>query len=228
MLNLENLSKLFTLHLHNDKVITGFEGVSFFVKEGSSLGISGPSGTGKSSILKCIYRSYLTSSGKIHYESSQFGNVDLADAPEHIILKIRENEIGYITQFFRVIPRVACDLVVAEPLINSGIDPDAAVKKARELLERLHIPSGLFGAYPATFSGGEQQRVNIARAVIRSPRLLLLDEPTASLDKKSVGIVIDILFDLKKKGATMIGIFHDPAVMKKFSDEIYILQEKII
>ncbi len=227
MLELINLAKNFTLHMHNGKIIEGFNGVNFSVKEGSSMGISGPSGAGKSSILKCIYRTYLSSSGFIHYESTQFGNVNLADAPEHIIIKIRENEIGYITQFLRVIPRVPCDLVVAEPLLLTGTGMPEALEISRRLLGRLGIPERLFGAFPATFSGGEQQRVNIARAVIRSPRLLLLDEPTASLDYKSAGAAMCILHELKKNGTTMIGIFHDPFVMKDFSDSIYQLEEKI-
>ncbi|MGA2141366.1 MAG: ATP-binding cassette domain-containing protein [Brevinematales bacterium] len=227
MLKLINLSKNFTLHMHNDKIIEGFINVTFNVKEGRSLGISGPSGAGKSSIIKCIYRTYLASAGSINYESVQFGNVDLANAPEHIILKIRDNEMGYITQFLRVIPRVPCDLVVAEPLILAGKPAQEALDMSRLMLSRLGIPERLFGTFPATFSGGEQQRVNIARAVIRSPRLLLLDEPTASLDNKSVGAVMGILHELREKGSTMIGIFHDPSIMKEFSDSIYSVEEKI-
>jgi len=221
MLQIKNLSKNFIIHILDEKIIEGFNDISFTVPDGKSIGISGPSGAGKSSVLKCIYRTYKTTSGEIHYESSQFGNVELSNAPEHIVLKIRENEISYITQFLRIIPRVPCVDVVAEPLINHGVPLAEAREKAREILTRLAIPSKLFSAYPSTFSGGEQQRVNISRAVIRPPRLLLLDEPTASLDSRSTGIVLDILRELRGKGTTMIGVFHDNITLREFSDSVY-------
>ena len=221
MLNIENLAKVFNIHILNDKVIEGFRGVTFSVREGTSVGISGPSGTGKSSILKCIYRTYLASEGKVWYESSQFGKVDLAHALEHVLIRIRAHEVGYTTQFLKVIPRIPALDVVAEPLVNDGLPAEQARRQAAEMLTRLQIPDRLFEAYPATFSGGEQQRVNIARAVIRRPRLLLLDEPTASLDRKTTGIVLDILKELRSLGTTMVGIFHDPRTLAAFADHIY-------
>ncbi len=221
MLRVENLTKVFNLHILNEKIIESFENVSFSVKEGSSLGISGPSGSGKTSLLKCIYRTYKETRGKIYYESFQFGKVDLTTATDAMILKIRENEIGYVAQFLIVIPRISCIDIVSEPLIAKGVTEKEAKEKAKELLLYLGIPEKLFEAYPATFSGGEKQRVNIAKAVIYAPRLLLLDEPTASLDLKATSKVLDLLKDLRKKGTTMIGIFHDPDILKEFSDEIY-------
>ena len=175
--------------------------------------------------MKCIYRKYLSNSGNIFYESSQFGNVDLTNASEHVILKIRENEIGFISQFLCVIPRVPCVDIVSEPLISKGVEVNEANDIAKELLSRLGIPKRLYEAFPSTFSGGEQQRVNFAKEVISKPRLLLLDEPTASLDKKAITIVLEILHELKKTGTTMIGIFHDKEVLKDFSDEIYKLED---
>jgi len=224
MLKVRNLSKKFYIHILNEKVIDGFDTVNFSIDEGRSLGISGPSGAGKSSIMKCIYRRYIPSTGDIYYESNQFGNVNLSDASENIILKIRENEIGYITQFLRVIPRVPCVDVVAEPLLASGVNINEAREKAGDILNRLGIPLKLFEAYPSTFSGGEQQRVNIAKAIIRKQRLLMVDEPTASLDRKAISIVLDIFNELKKSGTTMIGIFHDKEVLAEFSDEIFNLE----
>ena len=224
MLKVRNLSKKFYIHILNEKVIDGFDTVNFSIDEGRSLGISGPSGAGKSSIMKCIYRRYIPSTGDIYYESNQFGNVNLSDASENIILKIRENEIGYITQFLRVIPRVPCVDVVAEPLLASGVNINEAREKAGDILNRLGIPLKLFEAYPSTFSGGEQQRVNIAKAIIRKQRLLMVDEPTASLDRKAISIVLDIFNELKKSGTTMIGIFHDKEVLSEFSDEIFNLE----
>lgn len=221
MLKLENLSKSFTVHTLGGKVIHGCERVSFSAGPGELLGLAGPSGSGKSSILKCIYRTYIPTSGAMIYSSGEFGPVDLVRASEHTIVRLRSREIGYVTQFLKVPPRVSAVDVVAEPLAWRGVPLDEARKDARDMLDRLHIPRVLFDAYPATFSGGEQQRINVARAVVARPRLLLLDEPTASLDQLSVGIIVSILRDLKKEGCTMIGIFHDRGLMESVADRIY-------
>lgn len=226
MLKVENLTKIFKIHHLSGKIIEGFRNVNFNVPQGSSLGICGPSRSGKSSILKCIYRTYIPTEGDIFYESEIYGMVNLAKTSEILITKIREYEIGYISQFLKVIPRVSALNIVAAPLINSGVEEKEAKKKAKDILGRLGISSKLFDAYPSTFSGGEQQRVNIAKAIVKIPRFLLLDEPTASLDTKSKKIVIELLKEVKDKGCTMIGIFHDNEILKKFSDEIYYISKK--
>jgi len=221
MLKLENVSKSFIVHTLGGKVIHGFEEVSLNAGPGELLGLAGPSGSGKSSILKCIYRTYLATAGSIYYESEEFGPVDLVRASEHLIVRLRLREIGYVTQFLKVPPRVPAVDIVAEPLLWRGISGEAARKQACALLDRLHIPQVLFDAHPATFSGGEQQRINVARAVIANPRVLLLDEPTASLDQESVSRIVEILGDLKKEGCTMIGIFHDRNLMTSIADRMY-------
>lgn len=221
MLQVENLKKQFTLHQLGGKIIDGFSDVSFNLRQGTSLGISGPSGAGKSSVLKCIYRTYTASGGDIWYESSRFGRVNLASEPVTVISRIRDEEIGTITQFLKVIPRISARDIVAEPLITSGTPVYESRVQAEMLLGRLGIPRSLMDAYPFTFSGGEQQRVNIARAVIRTPRLLILDEPTASLDNAATDVVLAILEELRGQGCTMIGIFHHPETLHKFSDELY-------
>jgi len=221
MLKLENLSKSFVVHTLAGKVINGCNQVSFDVRPGELLGLAGPSGSGKSSVLKCIYRTYIPTSGTVNYLSKEFGPVDLAQASEHTIVRLRSREIGYVTQFLKVLPRVPAADVVAEPLLWRGVSLEEARKRSVDMLDRLRIPCSLFDACPGTFSGGEQQRVNVARAVIARPRLLLLDEPTASLDRHSVGIIVDILRDLKKEGCTMIGIFHDRNVMESVADRTY-------
>lgn len=221
MLKVTDLSKNFTAHNLGGKLICGFAPLSFAVAEGKSLALSGPSGTGKSSILKCIYRTYLPSSGSIEYQTACRGRVDLATLPETEIVRLRQRELGYVTQFLRVLPRVGAASIVAEPLVRSGLAPAEARKRAVALLRRLRIPEELLDAYPVTFSGGEQQRVNIARAVILRPRLLLLDEPTASLDRASIEIVVELLSELRAQGTTMVMIFHDPAVMRALADDIH-------
>ena len=225
MLKVENLSKSFCLHTLGGKVIQGIEDFSLEVRKGEFTGLSGPSGAGKSSILKCIYRTYVPSSGRIWYESRDMGRVDLASATEHNILKIRAGEIGYVSQFLKVIPRVPAIEVVAEPLMRMGMPPGEAKAHAADLLDRLNVPERLLDAYPTTFSGGEQQRVNIARAIIWKPRLLLLDEPTASLDKQSASLVVDELMAMRREGTAMIGILHDRELMASIADRIYPLGE---
>jgi alpha-D-ribose 1-methylphosphonate 5-triphosphate synthase subunit PhnL len=167
MLTVENLEKRFVSHVLNGKEIVGFRRVSFTVPGGTAMGLSGPSGYGKSSVLKCIYRTYLASSGRITYDSNTFGRVHLTDLPENQILALRRREMGYVTQFLSVLPRVPVLDVVAEPLVDAGIPRPEARERAGALLQRLRIDPRLHDAYPATFSGGEKQRVNLARAVSR-------------------------------------------------------------
>lgn len=226
MLTVENLEKRFVSHFLNGKEIGGFPPVSFRVESGNALGLSGPSGTGKSSVLKCIYRTYLASSGTIIYESRASGRVDLTTLPENEILKLRRSEMGYVTQFLSVLPRVPALDVVAEPLVVAGIPQPEARENARRLLQRLRIDSRLHDAFPCTFSGGEKQRVNLARAVIRPSRLLLLDEPTASLDIEAMQVVLDQLLEMKAQGTTMIAIFHDRSIMDRLMDDIYTMPAK--
>lgn len=222
MLKVDNLSKTFHIHILGNKVINAVRGISFHVKRGEFLGLSGPSGSGKSTILKCIYRTYLSTEGSIWFDSAVHGELDIASAPNQVVLDIRRKEVGYISQFLKIIPRVPAIEIVAEPLVSKNrMPPHEARKIAGDLLSRLNIPAYLFDAYPSSFSGGEQQRVNVARAVIRAPRLLLLDEPTASLDKSSIDIVIELLKMLKKQGTTMIGIFHDHNIMNLVTDRTY-------
>jgi len=225
LLSVENLSKTFCLHNLCGKVIQGVSGVSLQARKGEFVGLSGPSGAGKSSILKCIYRTYVPSAGRIWYDSPGLGRVDLASATEHDILRIRSREIGYVSQFLKVIPRVPAIEVVTEPLIGLGMPEEEAKVRAADLLGRLNVPERLFDAYPSTFSGGEQQRVNIARAIIWKPRLLLVDEPTASLDRRSAGLVVDELMEMRAEGTAMIGILHDRELMVTIADRVYQLQE---
>ncbi|WP_248927618.1 phosphonate C-P lyase system protein PhnL [Paenibacillus hamazuiensis] len=220
MLKVDQLSKTFELSMTGKMTIHPFQGLSFEAAKGEFLGIAGPSGIGKSSILKCIYRTYLPSSGSIRYDSGLYGPIDLAAAPERAIVHLRRTEISYVTQFLKVIPRVPAVDVVAERLLPLGLSMDEARKPAEEMLQRLGIPRELWKAFPATFSGGEQQRVNLARALIAKPKLLILDEPTASLDHETKKRVLNLLNEMKEEGTTMVGVFHDWDVMGKVADHI--------
>ncbi len=218
VLNVESLTKTFQLALHRNITVTALGNVSFSVEQGTCLNISGPSGGGKSSLLKCIYRSYRPTTGRIWYQSREYGRIDLAGLSEREILRLRRQEVRMVSQFLHVIPRVPAIDVVAEPLLLLGESSSEARAQASEWLERLGIPSHLWDAYPQTFSGGEKQRINLARALITSPRLLLLDEPTSALDARSAGVVMEILSDLKDRGTTMLSIFHDNRLATQLKD----------
>jgi len=226
ILQVESLEKKFELYLPEKKDFLAFQHINFSISQGEFFSISGPSGSGKSSLLKCLYRTYKTTKGRILYHSSTYGIVDFASLDEQFVLDIRSTELSYVSQFLNVIPRISALNLVAEPLIRKNISQEIAMERAKEMLSRLHIPKNLFDSSPLTFSGGEKQRVNIARAVIWNPSIILLDEPTASLDKQSEKIVIDILLTLKKNGSTLIGIFHDQQIIKQISDQVFLLQRE--
>ncbi len=225
----KDLHKFFFVHILNDKEINALEGLNFSLKKGEIVGLAGKSGSGKSTLIKCIYRTNLTSSGQIIYKSKKYGEIDLTKASDYQILNLRKTEMTYCSQFLSVIPRVTAVDVVAESLITKGYNWDAARKTSKEYLSRLRLPEELWDAYPSTFSGGEQQRINVARAIISEPDFLLIDEPTASLDEKTKDVVIDMVLKLKEKGSTVLCITHDPYTMEKLTDRsIYLKHGKII
>lgn len=225
ILSVQNLQKSFTMHILGRKQFTGCAGISFELKEGEFLGITGPSGAGKSTVLKCIYRTYISSAGSILYSSARSGLVNLATASEQVILVLRQEEIGYVSQFLKVMPRVPAMDVLAERLWQKGLAVEEGRQAARQYLERMGITRALWDAYPATFSGGEQQRVNLARALIVRPKLLLIDEPTASLDSKTKTVVLRLLKELKEQGTSMVVIYHDPAAMRSLVDRTFAMRE---
>lgn len=221
LLVIEDLEKSFTLHQLNQKEITGCRGINLILKKGQCIGITGKSGAGKSTVLKSIYRTYTPLKGKIIYHSSFFGNVDLVQATEREILMIRRKEIGYVSQFLNVMPRVTAHQIVMDELMKVGEESETAKQKAEEILAHFRLPSSLWYSYPRTFSGGEKLRLNLAQAMVKQPTLLLLDEPTASLDQTSKEAVKEMIMQLKEKGTSMIGIFHDLEFMETVVDEHY-------
>jgi alpha-D-ribose 1-methylphosphonate 5-triphosphate synthase subunit PhnL len=217
ILEVEDLHKTFTLHILSGKRIRALEGISFVMEEGQILGLTGKSGAGKSTLMKCIYRTYLPTSGRIGLRTAVGEIMDLATAGDHEILKVRRTEMTYCSQFLQAIPRVPAMDVVCEPLLRRA-SREEAVRIARECFVRLSLPEELWDAYPSTFSGGEQQRVNISRAIISQPRFLLVDEPTASLDLKTKDAVIDMLLELRSAGTSMILITHDEHTLGRMAD----------
>jgi alpha-D-ribose 1-methylphosphonate 5-triphosphate synthase subunit PhnL len=219
MLNVESLSKRFTLHLRGGLELPVLHEVSLQVAPGECVALLGPSGRGKSTLMKCLYGSYGADAGAIWFESSEQGRVDIAQAGPQQMLALRRRDIAYVSQFLRALPRVPALDVVAERWLQARPRDDAgdalearAREQVRALFHRLHLPPGLWELPPATFSGGEQQRVNIARGFIEPARLLLLDEPTASLDAANRRVVIELIHEARAAGTAIVGIFHDEEV----------------
>ena len=218
-LSVQNLSKTFTMHLRDGVVLPVVDNVNFHVQPGECVVLGGPSGAGKSSILKMVYGNYGVDAGSIVIQ--HHGQlVDLATADPRTVLTLRRDSIGYVSQFLRTVPRVSALDVVAEPLVIRGVDRIEAQGRARALLARLNLPERLWSLPPATFSGGEQQRVNIARGFITDHPVLLLDEPTASLDATNRAVVVAMISEKKTAGVALLGIFHDEDVREQVADRI--------
>lgn len=220
LLKIENLSKNFVIHNLN-KSIKGSENINLTINEGEFIAITGKSGSGKSTILKCIYRTYLPSKGKLLYNSKKFGVIDLKTSSEREIVYLRKNEIGYVSQFLKVMPRTTAREIIEESLVEMDVDLNKSKVEAENMLKHFDLARELWDSYPNNFSGGEKLRLNIARAMVKKPRLLLLDEPTASLDNNSKKKVKELIEKLKKEGTTMIGIFHDLEFIEGLCDKNY-------
>lgn len=218
MLQLDDVAKTFVMHLA-DATLPVLKNVSLRVHAGECVALDGPSGTGKSSVLKIIYGNYRTDGGSILVRDGQSW-VDVAIAAPRQIIGLRRSTMGYVTQFLRTIPRVVTLDVVAAAARETGLAPDKATARAADLLTRLNIPERLWQLPPATFSGGEQQRVNIARGFIAQRPILLLDEPTASLDSVNRSAVVDFIHSHKRAGTAMLGIFHDEDVRSQVADRV--------
>ncbi|MES2548600.1 MAG: ATP-binding cassette domain-containing protein [Pseudomonadota bacterium] len=208
ILQVNGLGKTFTMH-HLGQNLHAFSGISFDLRPGQFLLLKGPNGVGKSTLLRTIWRSYLPEAGQIWFRHAG-GRIDLARAADVDVALLRRREIGFVTQFLIARPRVSAEEIVAEPLRRSGVPGEVALADARHWLAAFGVKRDLWRAYPTSFSGGEQQKVNLARALIQPPQLLLLDEPTASLDAGARAALVSRLRELKAAGVAMIGVFHHP------------------
>jgi alpha-D-ribose 1-methylphosphonate 5-triphosphate synthase subunit PhnL len=220
MLEARALTKSFTLHLRGGLSMQVLSGVNFDVRAGECVVLCGPSGAGKSTLMRCLYGNYRAEGGMIMVRHGG-GMVDIAAADPRTVLAVRHETLGYVSQFLRAVPRVPALDVVAEVLLARGIDQDIARGQARALLLQLNIPSRLHAIPPATFSGGEQQRVNLARGFIAGHPILLLDEPTASLDAENRAVVIRMIADAKARGTAIVAICHDADVRDAIADRLF-------
>lgn len=213
MIEIKDLSKTFSLHNQGGAVIPVMDAAEFSVARGECVALTGESGAGKSTLMRMIYGNYLAAGGSINVNG-----VDVVSAEPREILALRREVLGYVSQFLRVVPRVPTLDVVAEPLLALGVDADIARDRGRDLLARLNIPERLWSLSPTSFSGGEQQRVNIARGFAHNYPAMLLDEPTASLDATNRETVLGFIEEAKTRGAAIIGIFHDEAARERVCD----------
>jgi alpha-D-ribose 1-methylphosphonate 5-triphosphate synthase subunit PhnL len=213
MIALSGVAKRFTLHNQGSAVIAVMEGAALTVAAGECVGLTGASGAGKSTLMRMVYGNYRTEAGRL-----QVAGLDVAQASPREITQLRRGTLGYVSQFLRVVPRVPTLDVVAEPLLSLGVDEGTARARAADLLARLRIPERLWSLSPTTFSGGEQQRVNIARGFAHDYPVLLLDEPTASLDAANRETVLGLIEEAKARGAAILGIFHDEAARARVCD----------
>lgn len=217
LLAVHGLSKSFTLHQQGRRIV-GVQGLSFAIEPGTLVALTGPSGCGKSTVLKCIYRTYRPDGGRIELAGRDGAPpLDLASCDEHAVLAVRRTRLAFITQFLHCLPRQSALDVVAAPLLARGLPRDEARARAAERLAALGIARRLWDLPPATFSGGERQRVNIARALVAEPELLLADEPTASLDRASALLVEEAL---RARRAAVLAVLHDPAQVARLADRV--------
>ena len=219
LLTVERVSKAFTLHLRGGVRLDVVDDVSLEARPGECLVLGGPSGAGKSSLLKMIYGNYRCDAGTIRVRDGAAW-IDVARAKPRDVLRLRRTTMAYVSQFLRVIPRVGALDVVAAAGREAGIEENQARARARELLDRLNVPARLWDLPPATFSGGEQQRVNIACGLVADRPLILLDEPTASLDAANRAVVVDLIRAKQAAGAAVVGIFHDEDVREAVATRV--------
>lgn len=215
MIAVANVSKSFTLHNQGSAVLPVMSGAALRVAAGECVGLIGASGSGKSTLMRMIWGNYRTDGGSI-----RVGETEVAGAEPREIIALRRGTLGYVSQFLRVVPRVPTIEVVAEPLMRLGVAPDEARARAETVLTRLNIPERLWTLSPTTFSGGEQQRVNIARGFIHDWPAMLLDEPTASLDAGNRAVVLDLIREAKSRGSAILGIFHDEGARNQVCDRL--------
>jgi alpha-D-ribose 1-methylphosphonate 5-triphosphate synthase subunit PhnL len=219
MIEVDAVGKTFVMHLRDGAVLPVVSDVSFTVRAGECVVLGGRSGVGKSSLIKMIYGNYRCDAGAIRVRQGE-ETVDVAKASPRRILRLRRAGLGYVSQFLRVIPRVGALDIVAATARDHDAAPDVAMARARALLTKLNLPERLWPLPPATFSGGEQQRVNIARGFVADHEILLLDEPTASLDAANRAAVVDLINAKKAAGVAILGIFHDEDVRDRVADRI--------
>lgn len=223
VLDVRELAKSFTLHGIGGRVVHAFARVGFTVGRGELVALAGRSGAGKSSVIKCVFRTYRASAGSMWFSPASGEPVDLAALPDRDVADLREREIGYVSQFLRAEPRRGALDVVARAGVRRGMDPGRAREAAADVLGRLRLDRDLWQTYPTLLSGGEQQRVNLASALLAPPRLLLLDEPVSALDPANREAVLALVEDLVAGGTAVLTILHDHDAIRRLASRVVLM-----
>ncbi len=224
VLRVRGLHKSFTLHAIGGRVVRALRGVDLAVAAGEHVALAGPSGAGKSSLLKCVYRTYRPDRGELRYRDGAGADRELSTLPDREIATLRAGEIGYVSQFLRADPRRSALDAVARAARRRGREAAEAREAAGRVLAQLRVPESLWGTYPTLLSGGEKQRVNLAAALVHPPRLLLLDEPVASLDPANRDAVLDLVGDLAGRGVAVLSVFHDAGAIARLAQRVVALR----
>lgn len=224
VLTVRGLAKSFVLHGIGGRVVRAFSDVNLDVYAGRLTALAGSSGAGKSSILKCIYRTYLPSAGRVVLTTSDGETVDLVGLGDREMADLRQREIGYVSQFLRAEPRRGCLDVVVRAGVRRGLTVAHAHQAAEAVLTRLNVAADLWGTYPTLLSGGEQQRVNFAAATLAPPRVLLLDEPVSALDPANRAAAMGVVDDLVARGVGVLAVFHDVDAIRRHAAEVVLLR----
>lgn len=228
ILSVRGLHKTFTLHAVDGRTVSGLAGVDLDVGAGEHVALAGTSGAGKSSLLKCVYRTYLPDAGEVWLRTTDGHRLDLTALADRELADLREHEIGYVSQFLRAEPRRATLDVVARAGIRRGMTPDEARAAAEAALRRVNIGPSLWATYPTLLSGGEKQRVNLAAGTIAPPRLLLLDEPVSALDPANRSAVLDLIAELTEQGVAVLAVFHDVDAMLRLASRVVLLERGVV
>lgn len=227
-LDIRGLHKSFTLHAVDGRIVEGLRGVDLRVAPREHLCLAGRSGAGKSSLLKCIHRTYVADAGSIGYLTVDGSVVDLTALGDSAMADLRAAEIGYVSQFLRAEPRRGVLDVVTRAALRMGAEQSEAEERAAEVLRRLNIDESLWATYPTLLSGGEKQRVNLAAGIVVAPRLLLLDEPVSALDPTNRAAVLDVIADLTARGATVVSVFHDLDAIRRLADRVVVFDHGLV
>lgn len=219
VISVEGLSKSFTLHNQGGVTLPVLQNITMHLRAGEALVLTGPSGAGKSTLLRTLYGNYRPSAGAL-FVRHKGRLINLVTASPRVVVEIRRHTLGWVSQFLRVIPRVTTIDIVRDPLLRRGMDRQLATNRAATMLERVNLPEALWSLPPQTFSGGEQQRVNIARSFVDPAPILLLDEPTASLDAANRDTVVELINGARAQGVAVVGIFHDESVRDRIATRL--------
>jgi alpha-D-ribose 1-methylphosphonate 5-triphosphate synthase subunit PhnL len=225
VLEVTALAKHFILHNVDGRQVEALRGVDLTVRAGEHVALAGSSGAGKSSLLKCIHRTYIPSSGEVVLFQSDGTGLHLGGLADHEMVALRGTELGYVSQFLRSQPRRTPLEIVARAATQRGMGRSDAIEAAADSLSRLRLDEALWDVHASVLSGGERQRVNLAAGTVSPPRLLLLDEPVSALDPINRDAALDLIAGLTESGVAVLSVFHDLEAMERLATRVVVMAD---